>query len=313
MNLKNLFIAILSLYSCASASAENKFYIEDFSINAGETKEIEILLTNDVAFTGFEADIYIPEGLTVFQEDGMYIFDLSDRKYRNHIIDAAKQDDGAIKLLSYTTSSKDYSGNSGALVYFTVTADSNFSGIHQIEIKNIIFTQADGTQYNFDPTTTTVTGPTPGSDEYPMTIKDCESGSVSIFVTSGNSAKLKFEAVQNWIVNNVTVNGVDVTAELDSEGVYTTAPIAEPTTIIVTYKDKNSDVETLSNKNINVIGYNGCVEINGVNCGDYIAIYDIDGALIYSTIADNETVTVNLPKDIVYIVKCQQNVFKLKL
>ena len=80
MKLKSFLVAVMSLCSFANMTAENKFFIEDFSIEAGETKEIEICLTNDVAFSGFQADIYLPEGLTFLEEDGDYIFDLSGRK-----------------------------------------------------------------------------------------------------------------------------------------------------------------------------------------------------------------------------------------
>ena len=116
----------------------NRIYIDDFSIAAGEELEIAIKMDNEVAFTAFEFNIFIPEGLSVYQEDGEYIFDLSDRKTRSHTISSALQEDGSIKVMSYSTSSKNFSGNSGDMVYFTIVADANYSGMSQIEIKDII-------------------------------------------------------------------------------------------------------------------------------------------------------------------------------
>ena len=40
--------------------------------------------------------------------------------------------------MSYSTSSKNFSGNSGDMVYFTIVADANYCGMSQIEIKDII-------------------------------------------------------------------------------------------------------------------------------------------------------------------------------
>lgn len=142
----------------SATTASNKFYIEDFSIEAGESKEIAILLTNDVAFSGFQSDIYLPEGLSVYQEDDEYIFDLSSRATRSHSISSARQADGAYRIACFSSSSKDIKENEGELVYFTVIADDDFSGTHTITVKNTIFTQSDLTQYNLEETTATVTG-----------------------------------------------------------------------------------------------------------------------------------------------------------
>ena len=219
MNVKSILTAILTVFSCLLTFAENKFYIEDFSIQAGETKELEILLTNDVAFSAFQADIHIPEGLTVFQEDGEYIFDLSDRKYRNHTIAASLQESGAIRVLSYSTTSKEYSGNEGVLVYFTITASADFCGTHQIEINNIVFTQADETEYQLNPTTTIVTGPnadvkvaelTLNVSELSMEVGDAYTLEASVLPEDATNATLKWTSSDSSIAT-VGENG-EVTA-----------------------------------------------------------------------------------------------------
>ena len=38
----------------ASAMAANRLYIEDFGIDAGETRQVALMLDNDIAFTGFQ-------------------------------------------------------------------------------------------------------------------------------------------------------------------------------------------------------------------------------------------------------------------
>ncbi|MBQ9073529.1 MAG: T9SS type A sorting domain-containing protein [Muribaculaceae bacterium] len=317
MSIKSLIISLLSIGSCLYATAENKFYIDDFSIAAGETKDIELCLTNDVAFTAFQADIYLPEGLTIYQEDGEYIFDLSDRKYRNHTIASAMQADGAIRILSYSTTSKEYSGTEGALVYCSVIADSDFSGTHQIEIKNIVFTQADETEYQLDATTTIVTGPTAEdtTTEIPLTIKDSECGQTIIYLEAGTSSKIKIEASPNWEINTVLCNETDVTAELDEDGIYSTPELTEATTISITYKDASTNIETMSVQNVKVYAHNGEISIIGLKPGDNVSVHDIDGKTLQSVIANNNnTININsLPINSIYIIKCNAMTYKVCL
>lgn len=314
MNIKNLFIAIASIFVCISASAENKFYIEDFSIEAGETKELEILLTNDVAFSAFQADIYIPEGLTVYQEDGEYIFDLSDRKYRDHTLSAALQDDNAIRLLSYSTKVKNYSGNEGALVYFTVTADEDFSGTHQIEIRNIVFTQADETEYQLEPTVTTVTGPAAEEpiSEIPVTINDSEKGQVVLYTAPGSAIKFAVETFENWKINSVAINGVDVTSNIANDGTLTTDAITEATVISISYGEL-SEVDDINLSNVKVYGYNSNIYVSGAEVGSVINVYDANGTLHKSIKAVNDSHIITLEQDKVYIVKCEGKTIKVRL
>ena len=138
-------------------SANDRFYIEDFTINPGETLTVSILLDNETAYTAFQCDLYLPDGLSVEQEDGDYIFDLTNRKGRDHIIASQTQAEGAIRVISYSPSIKAYNGNSGALVTFNMTASSDFEGPASILLKNILFTTVSGIEVPFPDETCTVT------------------------------------------------------------------------------------------------------------------------------------------------------------
>ena len=155
-----LTLVALIIISNLSAKAENRFYIDDFIMYTGETKELSINLTNDVAFTGFQADLYLPNGLEVVQEDGDYIFELTGRKGSDHSISIERQDNGAIRLLCYSLKLKEFSGTSGALVKFSVKASDDFRGDFQINIKDITFSQKDLTEYNFASSVTNIVGKT---------------------------------------------------------------------------------------------------------------------------------------------------------
>ena len=157
--MKRTIIMILTAVVALFAAATDRFYIEDFTIAPGETSTVSIMLDNETAYTAFQIDIYLPEGLTVEQEDGDYIFDLTSRKGRDHNISSQLQVDGSIRVISYSPSIKAYSGNSGALVTFSVTASSDFEGPASILLKNILFTTVAGIEIPFADESCTVTTP----------------------------------------------------------------------------------------------------------------------------------------------------------
>lgn len=150
-----LFVVLGVVALCVSA--QDRFYIEDFSITPGETSTISILLDNEAAYTAFQIDITMPNGLTVEQEDGDYIFDLTSRKARDHNIGSQLQPDGTIRVISYSPGVKPYSGNSGALVTFDVTASEDFTGPAVIAMRNILFTTEAGVEIPFGDEVCTVT------------------------------------------------------------------------------------------------------------------------------------------------------------
>ena len=140
-----------------SAAAVDTFYINDFTINPGETKLIEINLDNDSVYTALQADIYLPEGLTIEQEDGDYLFELTDRKGRDHTIASTMLSSGAIRILIASQTLKTFKNNSGALVTFNIIADNSFSGSKTIEMKNIIATDDARVKHYMPNQATTVT------------------------------------------------------------------------------------------------------------------------------------------------------------
>lgn len=132
----------MTVVAVLNAAATDRFYIEDFAIGPGDTKLVSIMLDNASEYTAFQADLYLPEGLTVVEEGGVYDFSLTARKAMDHSMVGRLMPDGAIRLLSYSLWVNPYSGNSGALVTFRVTASADFDGPVSIELKNVLFTVA---------------------------------------------------------------------------------------------------------------------------------------------------------------------------
>ena len=156
--LVSLTIGVVVALWCA---ATDRFYIEDFTISPGETRTISILLDNEIEYTAFQSDIYLPEGLSVEKDGDYYVFELSDRKARSHILNTAVQNDGAIRLLCYSSSVSPFKGSSGALVYMNVIASNDFVGPKTILIKNTRLGTTTGQEIQFPDETCIVTSSTP--------------------------------------------------------------------------------------------------------------------------------------------------------
>ena len=142
--MKKTIILFAAMVVALGAAATDRFYIEDFTISPGETRTVSILLDNEAEYTAFQSDLYLPEGLTAAN------FALTDRKNANHTLTATVLPDGGIRLLSYSLNLKTYSGNSGALVTFNVTASEDFEGPVVITLRNTLFTTETGVEVPFD-------------------------------------------------------------------------------------------------------------------------------------------------------------------
>ena len=142
---KLILIAVMAV--ALSATAANRFYLPNFVIAAGETMQVAMILENDEPFTAFQTDLILPQGLSVVQDDGDYLLDLTGRNASDQAIISKLRPDGALRMVSFCMSVKPYSGNNGALVVINLHADDDFTGPATIGLKNSFFVNVDGVQF----------------------------------------------------------------------------------------------------------------------------------------------------------------------
>ncbi|MCQ2288180.1 MAG: dockerin type I domain-containing protein [Muribaculaceae bacterium] len=147
--MKRSIIYILSLLVAVAANAADyRMWIDDFEIKAGETMEVSLNMDNTTAVTGFQTDIYLPEGLSIkIDEDDFYYIDLTTRATRGHTIDGSAMSDGAVRVIAYTTDLNPFKLNTGAVATITLVASTDFAGTHTIEVRNTELAAADGKQF----------------------------------------------------------------------------------------------------------------------------------------------------------------------
>ena len=139
---KSLLFLLMVVVATFKVAATDRFFIEDFPVQPSETTQVEILLENDVPFTAFQSDLYLPEGITLVSNS----VSLTSRKSSDHTIATSQLQDGGIRLMSYSMRVNAYKDNSGALVTFQVTASETLNMPATITLKNIRFTSIAGTE-----------------------------------------------------------------------------------------------------------------------------------------------------------------------
>ena len=158
----------------------NGLSIEPFDINAGETKEMLIDLTNpNDEVTLVQFDLHLPEGLTVKKNGSDLDFDMADRtSWRKHTLDA-NEVDGAYRFLLYSSGNTLIEGTSGAIIKVTVVADASFTG-GKIVIDNILLVSPDEKETKPDAYELTIGSPTPDDGSAKLSIdeaiKDIKAG-----------------------------------------------------------------------------------------------------------------------------------------
>jgi hypothetical protein len=168
----------------------------------------------------------------------------------------------------------------------------------------------------------------------PFTIKQAGSGHIDLQVYHNEPLKLNVTPDNGWVINSVTVNGIDITKKLDGNGDFTiyrvnggivvgSAPNRVPipssavstagdelTTFVAFEKSTDSVNELFSTGTIKVYGSEGQLRIEGVNKGETVRVYDTAGRLVAQTTGDGGWLTINVPSGI-YLVQSGNTTIKI--
>ena len=145
--MKRILFVVTAMVALSGA-AINRFYLPDFTIYPGETMLVAMILENDEPFTAFQTDLVLPQGLSVVDDDGEYLFDLTGRNASDQTIISKLREDGVLRMVSFCMSVRPYSGNNGPIVVINLHADESFTGPATIMLKNSFFSTIYGEQFN---------------------------------------------------------------------------------------------------------------------------------------------------------------------
>lgn len=187
-----------------SVAATDHLFIKDFTIQPGQTVQVEVLLENEAQYTAFQTDLYMPEGLTIDVQS----LALTSRKASDHVLAHCVLINGAVRVMSYSMRVQPYSGTSGAIFTFNVTASETFVGPADIVLKNIRLTNVAGTDTALDNTSCTVSSGKIGdaNGDGNLTITDVTS--LIYFLLNGDTSLIRFDLADVNHDGGVTITDV---------------------------------------------------------------------------------------------------------
>ena len=139
----------------AGVDASLLFFLTPSSIPQGETSTMHIKLqSNEDKFTGCQFDLYLPEGLSVEEEDGFPLVEIgSGTTTRRHVVSTSAQPDGALRVVCY--SNNNYVFNDTEIGSEILTATIRVAGDAPlgkctIALRNITLSRPDATGVSID-------------------------------------------------------------------------------------------------------------------------------------------------------------------
>ena len=167
-------IGILGAYAEDTdiSNVDNTLYIENVTVEKGTQVTLSLKMKNNVSVTGFQCNLYFPEGITVEKDEDDYpLIELSTERTtakNTNIFEAVEQADGSIMILANSTKSKSFTGTDGEVATITLNIWQNVSsGDHVASIKGIALSDVTGVSHDASDVNFTITVKT---DEEPVEI-----------------------------------------------------------------------------------------------------------------------------------------------
>ena len=151
----------LTITSIEEPNYDNTIYMDDVEVLSGTEAVLSVKMKNEVVAEGFEFDMYLPEGITVVQdEDGFPEVTLSTERTtarKTNSFDAIFNADGSLRVLAASTNGSAISGNDGEVVQVKVAiADDMAEGDYTVCFKNIAISDENATSHTSAMTTSTI-------------------------------------------------------------------------------------------------------------------------------------------------------------
>ena len=128
------------LMSRAAEATSDKLSISDFTIASGDTKQLQIELTNEAAYIGFQFDLFLPEGITLTG------YSVNSARVPEEIEVDMEQTDGCYRFVGVGLGTETISGTSGNIISITVKADENLKGRNLTGyLREVKLSKLDGT------------------------------------------------------------------------------------------------------------------------------------------------------------------------
>lgn len=203
--------------------------VKDVTIVAGTTATIAIDLNNITTdYTGYQFDIILPEGFSVALNPRGKLDFAKGNRYEDDSQQLSMESLGGntYRVLSFSMSNGLIEGNEGAIMTFTVQSESSLAeGEYTAILKDIVFTESDGTQSEMADATFKLT--------ICNVIKGDANGDTMVNVSD-------IVEIVNYILGRPSTKFNAIAADVSEDGVVNVTDIVRVVSIIMTAGNTNN-------------------------------------------------------------------------
>ena len=204
--LRSVLCCLVSLVATVAAMAENKVYIESFSIVPGEKATVNVMMDNDDNISSLQLDLNLPAGLTFLGNEERNTERITRTSHTLNATDyPAVTKRFTIFAKGVTAAKTAIAGNSGVLFSFDVKADKWFNG-GEVVLSNVVGSDA----------TVVPAVEKPMSNSY-LDVK-ADAGTFSLAPEAVSLTFAKKDTVDVYLANTIALTGLEARLNLP-EGV----------------------------------------------------------------------------------------------
>ena len=144
---KEITLCLFIFFAIPSIVMADDIIIDNVTFVEGKDVSFDVILNNpSKMYTGFQCDIYLPEGLEYVSFSRN-----NERLLSQHTSSFTYNSNGYYRLLVYSMPATPVAGTSGAIITVTVRVNDNLdTGFTSIDVKNKKFRDSDGGNNIFD-------------------------------------------------------------------------------------------------------------------------------------------------------------------
>jgi len=145
-----------------------------------------------------------------------------------------------------------------------------------------------------------------------LIIQHAENGSITLEIPKGSTYKASIKPNDGWEINSVTLNGADITDNLNIRGVFHLPELYSETILNITFS-QTSNISKVSFYKPKVMVNGNTIIIKNIQNGQPIRVYETNGTLVKSVYANNGQTLFRLKPKQMYIVKILDYTTKISL
>lgn len=146
-----------------------------------------------------------------------------------------------------------------------------------------------------------------------LTIRQAENGCTKMVVNEWDTYRFYIEPSNGWRLHSVSFSGLDITSSVGTDGYISIKDITENSTLDIAFELESTGVKTMQTSKVKIYGDKDCIIVRGANYGDEVKIYNEAGAAVATKTIYNDTVTIPVTNNHVYIVKASGKTVKIAI